>query len=321
MVQQGRAVRGATADGQRRHVLALPFGHGAGRQGCAKGPDALIAAGLCAALDACGGSIETLALPWDQPAHRLAHPNPALKSLALVRAATQAITQRAFEISADSCPVFVGGDHAIAAGTLPAMARRAKALGRPLFVLWLDAHPDFHTLDTTGSGNLHGVPLAYATGQQGFAGYFPALDAPVDPSRLCMLGIRSVDEAESLLLVRSAVTVHWMAAIRSGGVDGLIKPFLERVRRANGLLHVSFDTDCLDPALAPAVGTPVQDGLTLVQAELLMDRLGASGLVSSLDLVEFNPDLDEQGRTARLLVDLIARLFAPAGTGFRVEAA
>jgi arginase family enzyme len=77
MVQHGRAVRGATADGQRRHVLALPFGHGAGRQGCAKGPDALIAAGLCAALDACGGSIETLALPWDQPAHRLAHPNPA----------------------------------------------------------------------------------------------------------------------------------------------------------------------------------------------------------------------------------------------------
>jgi arginase len=136
-----------------------------------------------------------------------------------------------------------------------------------------------------------------------------------------MLGIRSVDEAESLLLVRSAVTVHRMEAIRSGGVDGLIKPFLERVRRANGLLHVSFDADCLDPALAPAVGTPVQDGLTLVQAELLMDRLGASGLVSSLDLVEFNPDLDEQGRTARLLVDLIARLFAPAGTEFRVEAA
>lgn len=321
MVKQGRTDRAMTAGLQRTHVLALPFGHGAGRQGCAMGPDALIAAGLCAALDVCDGSVETLALPCDQPAQGLVHPNPALKSLALVRDTTQAITQRAYGISKEARPVFVGGDHAIAAGTLPAMARRAEKLGRPLFVLWLDAHPDFHTLDTTSSGNLHGVPLAYATGQQGFAGYYPALEHRIDPARLCMLGIRSVDAAEQALLARSSATIHAMEAVKSHGIDTLITPFLEQVRQCDGLLHVSFDVDCLDPALAPAVGTPVQDGLTLCQASRLMDRLGASGLVSSLDLVEFNPDLDEQGRTARVLVDLVARLFAPAQNRVSAQAA
>ncbi len=296
---------------QRLRALALPFWHGAGRQGCAKGPEALMAAGLCAALDARGSEIETFALPPDVSHQQLAHPNPALKSLALVRAVTKVIGERAFEASADTRPVFVGGDHAIAAGTLPAMARRAEVLGRPLFVLWLDAHPDFHTLDTTSSGNLHGVPLAYATGQQGFAGYYPALDCPVDPARVCLLGIRSVDPAESRLLMRSAVRLHTMDTVRTAGIDRLIKPFLQQVRQANGLLHVSFDADCLDPALAPAVGTPVPGGLSLHEARRLMDLLCASGLVSSLDLVEYNPDLDEQGRTARVLVNLVGRLFDP----------
>jgi arginase len=313
--EQGAAVR------QRTHVLALPFGHGAGRQGCAKGPEALFAAGLYAALDAQASCIETLALPCDQPVQRLDHPNPALKALSQVRSATTIISQRAYEISAEARPVFVGGDHAIAAGTLPAMARHAQTLGRPLFVLWLDAHPDFHTLDTTRSGNLHGVPLAYATGQPGFADYYPALDYPIDPANICMLGLRSVDAAERRLLARCAVRMYGMDNVKINGIACLIKPFLDQVRQANGLLHVSFDVDCLDPVIAPAVGTPVPDGLSLDDARKMMDLLSMSGLVSSLDLVEFNPDLDEQGRTAGILVNLLARLFGTSLAALTSQAA
>ena len=306
---------------ERTHVLALPFGHGAGRQGCAKGPEALVAAGLCAALAIPANCFETLPMPVGPMEQTRQHPNKAVKSLELVTSVTQAIGSRAYQISGAARPVFVGGDHAIAAGTLPAMARRAEAQGRPLFVLWLDAHPDFHTLDTTVSGNLHGVPLAYATGQQGFAGYYPDLDLPVDPSRLCLLGIRSVDAAESRLLERSKARVHRMEAVQTEGITALLQPFLEQVRRENGLLHVSFDVDCLDPAIAPAVGTPVADGLSRDEARRLMDLLCRSGLVSSLDLVEFNPDLDEQGRTATLLVELVARLFGTFPAVFGAKAA
>ena len=122
-------------------------------------------------------------------------------------------------------------------------------------MLWLDAHPDFHTLDTSVSGNLHGVPLAYVTGLPGFSGYFPELSGPIDPSRICMLGIRSVDEAEHRALAGAGVTVHGMDAIRTQGIAPLLSAFLARVAAENGLLHVSLDVDFLDPSIAPAVGT------------------------------------------------------------------
>jgi arginase len=173
-------------------------------------------------------------------------------------------------------------------------------------VLWLDAHPDFHTLDTTVSGNLHGVPLAYASGRPGFNGYFPDLPVAVDPARICVMGLRSVDPAERRALNEAGVTVHDMRTIDEHGVAPLLRAFLALVEKANGLLHVSLDVDFLDPA--PAVGTTVPGGATFREAHLVMEMLSDSGLVSSLDLVELNPFLDERGRTATLMVDLTASL-------------
>jgi arginase len=195
-----------------------------------------------------------------------------------------------------------------AAGTVSGVARRAAKRGRPLFVLWLDAHPDFHTLDTTTSGNLHGVPLAYASGQQGFEGYFPDPAAAVPPQRICVLGVRSVDPAERSALNLAGVTVHDMRAIDEHGIARLLRDFLERVAREGGMLHVSLDVDFLDPSIAPAVGTTVPGGATMREAHLVMEMLHDSGLVTSLDLVELNPFLDERGRTATLMVDLTASL-------------
>jgi len=175
-------------------------------------------------------------------------------------------------------------------------------------VLWLDAHPDFHTLDTTASGNLHGVPLAYVSGRPGFAGYFPDLQESVDPTRICTFGVRSVDPAERVALTETGVTVHDMRAIDEHGMQKLLRPFLDRVAAENGMLHVSFDVDFLDPSIAPAVGTTVPGGATFREAHLVMETLHDSRLVTSLDLVELNPFLDERGRTATLMVDLTASL-------------
>jgi arginase len=205
-------------------------------------------------------------------------------------------------------PIFLGGDHSLSAGTLAGIALRAQALGRPLFVLWLDAHPDFHTLDSTESGHLHGTPVAYAVGRPGFEGYFPDLSARVEPTRVCMLGIRSVDPAEREGLRAAGVAVHDMRAIDEHGIAAPLRIFLERVEAEDGLLHVSFDVDFLDPGIAPAVGTTVPGGATFREAHLVMEMLHDSRRVTSLDLVELNPFLDERGRTATLMVDLVASL-------------
>ncbi|WP_269931721.1 arginase [Aminobacter sp. HY435] len=289
-------------------ILGAPVQDGAGRMGCEMGPSALRTAGLGAALLELGHTVTDLGTVEPRPAEVPKHANSALKSLPEIVAWTTAIAEAAYAASDNAMPIFLGGDHSMSAGTLSGVARRAAEQGRPLFVLWLDAHPDFHTLETTASGNLHGVPLAYASGLAGFEGYFPALAATVDPRRVCTLGIRSVDPAERLALTKAGVTVHDMRSIDEHGLAPLLRAFLERVAAENGLLHVSLDVDFLDPAIAPAVGTTVPGGATFREAHLAMEMLHDSGLVSSLDLVELNPFLDERGRTAILMVDLTASL-------------
>jgi arginase len=221
---------------------------------------------------------------------------------------TQAIADAAYEAAAAALPIFMGGDHSLSAGTLTGLARRAKEQGRAFFVLWLDAHTDFHTLESTRTGNLHGVPIAYATGQAGFEGYFPPVQTAVQASNICMMGIRSVDPNERGPLQKAGITVHDMRSIDENGVVPLLDSFLDRVATANGLLHVSLDVDFLDPGIAPGVGTTVPGGATFREAHLIMEILHDRGLVTSVDLAELNPFLDERGKTALLMVDLVASL-------------
>lgn len=289
-------------------ILGIPVQEGAGRKGCAMGPNALRAAGLPRMLRRTGVAFSDLGDVAPAPARNIHHGNLAVKALPEVSAWTAAIAEAAYAASADAMPIFIGGDHSLSAGTLSGLARRAEERQRPLFVLWLDAHADFHTLDTTESGNLHGVPLAYVCGRPGFEGYFPALAPAVDPDRICLMGVRSVDAAELQGLDEAGITVHDMRAIDTHGIAPLTRDFLKRVKDANGLLHVSLDVDFLDPAIAPAVGTAVESGVGRSDAHLVMELLHASGLVASLDLVELNPLLDEEARTARLLVELTASL-------------
>lgn len=289
-------------------VLGAPVQEGAGRLGCDMGPSAFRTAGLVVELRNLGCVVEDGGNIVPASPRELHHPNAAIRALPETVAWTEAIAEAAYRASGEGVPIFIGGDHSLSAGSMTGLARRAAEEGREFFVLWLDSHPDFHTLETTTSGNLHGVPMAYATGLEGFKGYFPDIASPIKAENICMMGIRSVDPAERSALAKAGVTVHDMRAIDENGVAPLLASFLKRVATLNGILHVSFDVDFLDPGIAPGVGTMVPGGATFREAHLIMEMLHDSGLVSSLDLVELNPFLDERGRTALLMVDLASSL-------------
>ncbi|WP_082809881.1 arginase [Labrenzia sp. CP4] len=292
-------------------LVGAPVDEGAGQRGCLMGPDAYRTAGLQETLQELGHSVVDHGNLSPAEVGSLTPPNRILRNYRAYVAWTRALHQKAAELGeGPGFPIYLGGDHAMAAGTVSGQARAAAALGRPLFVLWLDAHSDFHTLDSTASGNLHGTPLAFLCGLPGFDDLLGSpLEHTLKPQNVEILGVRSIDDAERNLLVSHGVGVSDMRRIDEEGIGTLLKPFLERVKAENGLLHVSLDVDFLDPSIAPAVGTTVPGGATFREAHLVMEMLHDSGLVTSLDLVELNPFLDERGKTARLMVELTGSLF------------
>lgn len=275
------------------------------------GPDAYRTANLPSVLKGLGYSVSDLGNITATPetdSERDSTQDTHIFELAQNIAWTKAINrtgQRAFEAGV---PIFLGGDHALSLGSGLAAAQHAKVNERPLFVLWLDAHSDFHTPYTTSSGHLHGTPLAYLTGKAGFEA-FPEVPNPIPENQVCMIGLRSVDERERLALQDSPIYYHDMRFIDEYGIKKPLQDFLTQVSAVNGMLHVSLDVDFLDPRVAPAVGTTIPGGTTMREAHLAMEILQDSGLMTSLDLVELNPFLDERGRTAQVMVDLAASAF------------
>lgn len=292
-------------------LIGAPLDTGSPFAGCAGGPAALRAAGLAQALADQGHDVSDAGDVVPMAMQTISHPNRAIRSLTSSVAWVQSLHQTVINLpDTDAVDLFMGGDHLMAAGTIPPLALRAQQQNRPLFCLWLDAHTDFHSLSSTDTGNLHGTPAAYVCGQPGFSGAFPTLPASLDPARLCMLGIRSVDDAELQWLKPLHTRLIDMNELNRGGVQAAVAPFLAAVRAMNGLLHLSFDVDCLDPAVAPGVGTAVDGGVRLDQARALMTCLAQSQLVSSVDIAELNPTIDPSGHTAKIMVELMSRLFA-----------
>jgi len=288
-------------------LIGAPVDSGQRRAGCLMGPAAYRVAGIGAALKVLGHEVIDYGDASPAPLRDVGSTNPAVHSLAETVAWTEGLSTATEAAMSLGMPIIMGGDHSLALGSVAGVATHALQEQRPLFVLWLDAHSDFHTPRTTESGNLHGTPVAYIAGRGGFDG-FPPFPAPVPPERICLFGIRSVDPAEHAALLEHDIAMNDMRVLDENGVVAPLRAFLDGVRAANGLLHVSLDVDFLDPAIAPAVGTTVPGGATFREAHLVMELLHESGLVTSLDLVELNPFLDERGRTARLMVDLTASL-------------
>ncbi|MFK7762560.1 MAG: arginase [Roseobacter sp.] len=290
-------------------LIGAPVDCGASQAGCLMGPDAFRTAGLQPTLEALGSVVTDRGNLVPVPTSVGEPVNPSIHDLDSIVGWSLALEAAAYDAAkSGQMPIFLGGDHSLSIGSVAGLARFAVETDRPQFVLWLDAHPDMHTLATTKSGNLHGTPVAYFTGHAGFEGFYPALEHPVDPANVCMMGIRSVDPAEKIHLAEAGIEVHDMRAIDEHGVGKLLKAFLDRVNAAGGRLHVSLDVDFLEPGIAPAVGTTVPGGATFREAHLILEMLCDSGLVTSLDMVELNPFLDVRGRTACLMVDLCASL-------------
>ena len=294
-----------TMDSRDIILIGAPVDSGKRRRGCLMGPDAYRVGGLGEALASLGHRVSDRGNLLPDPAE--VPVNPRLWSLAETVGWTVSLARTAEEATAEGMPIFLGGDHALSMGSVAGLAAHASRLGKPLFLLWLDAHSDFHTPESTETGNLHGVSVAYLAGREGFSAFPPMAD-PIPGRNICMIGLRSVDPAEREALAGTDIHLVDMRHIDEYGIRAPLSEFLARVDAADGLLHVSLDVDFLDPTVAPAVGTTSPGGATLREAHLVMEMLCDSGLVASLDLVELNPFLDERGRTAGVMVDLAASL-------------
>jgi arginase len=203
-------------------------------------------------------------------------------------------------------PLTLGGDHSQAIGSVAGAAEYMKSTGEALGVLWFDAHPDMNTPETTPSGNIHGMSLAVLTGRGHpdllkLVGEEPALD----PANVAIFAARDVDPEEANVVKDSGVGIYTMSEIDYRGMRKCLDEAIERVTANTGGIHLSFDLDGVDPAQAPGVGTPVPGGMTLRESHLFCERVCASGKLVSMEMVEINPSLDTENRTAKLAVWLI----------------
>ena len=285
-------------------IIGAPIEICNSKPGSRMGPAALRTAGLARVLQDLGYAVDDAGdLSPDCAAGQ--RDLPAIRAwMTLIAGAVETAFARG------SLPLVAGGDHSLSLGSIDGVLRHCRRTGRPVFVLWLDAHADFNTLETSPSGNVHGMPLAALSGEPGFDSLFEDTERPrLDPRHIDLFGLRSIDAGERALVTRREVKVVDMRTIDEFGVVAPPRRILDRVRAADGHLHVSFDLDFLDPIVTPGVGTTVPGGATFREAHLIMEMLCDSGLVGSLDVVELNPFLDERGRSARVLVELVASLF------------
>lgn len=295
-------------------LVGVPLEWGASTSGTLMGPAALRVAGLARTLAELGFEIADhgdLVAPL--PVAKAAEGTALARSrhTGEVAAWTRLIHDRAYALArTETRPIFLGGDHSLSMGSISGIARHCAEIGQELVVLWIDAHGDFNTPTTSPSGNLHGMSLAFLTGDPDLAPLLGMdLPAVLKPGNIHLVGLRAIDREERARLAHHGLDCVDMREIDEVGMPAILRRLLAGVEGRNVHLHVSLDADALDPGLAPGVGTAVPGGLTYREAHLMMEMLHDSGLVASLDVVELNPFLDERGRSAILLVDLIASLF------------
>ena len=307
----------ATAAGLTRQDIAflgVELELGAATRGAGMGPAALRTAGLFRALGELGHRVHDLGTLHAAPALPVAmEPRLAARCRHLNEVAgwTAAVHDRAFAMAGEpGVPVFLGGDHSISMGAVSGVARRRAEAGQEVAVLWLDAHADYNTPETSPSGNLHGMALAFLAGEPTLR---PLLGTrplhPLRPENIHVFGARSIDAPERARIRADGLDCVDMRQIDERGVCALLAERIARWRARGVHLHVSLDVDFLDPAVAPGTGTVVPGGATYREAHLVMEMLADSGLLGSLDVVELNPFLDERGRTAVVVAELVASLF------------
>lgn len=296
-----------TVDARTITVIGVPLDLGAGRRGVDMGPSALRIAELGPRVAALGHAVTDKG-DLRHPAPETRRPGSPHKKYIreIARVCRTLYRAAATALAAGETPVVLGGDHSLAVGSVAATAAAARRKRRPLGLLWVDAHADMNTPGTTTSGNVHGMPLAALLGPE------PAELAAIGertpdvrPNRVALVGIRSLDPPEKQRVRASGVHVFTMSDIDREGLATVTRRALSAILRGGANLHVSFDLDVCDPAIAPGVGTPVRGGLNYREAHMLMEMVADTGRLRALDLVEINPILDTHNRTAELGVELV----------------
>src|SRR5512145_817495 len=288
------------------HVIGVSLDLGGNRRGVDMGPSAFRIAGL-------GERLAALGVPVVD-AGDLVAPIPEVKAVGdprkkyireIARVCERLYKTSLSALERGALPLVLGGDHSLAAGSVAATAEFVRRDNKPLGLIWVDAHGDMNTPDSSSSGNVHGMPLASLLGPEpAELSRIGGVSPKILPEHTVLIGIRNLDEREKEIVRASRVHVFTMKDIDRGGIAAIVEQAIAIAGKNTGGLHVSFDLDVCDPAIAPGVGTPVKGGLDYREAHMVMEMIADSGLLRALDLVEVNPILDDRNTTAILGVEL-----------------
>ncbi len=299
-------------DGKEKtvNIIGFPMDLGAGRRGVDMGPSALRIAGIKEKLEKLGYKVTDSGDIFIQIMERQKISNPKLKYLAEILKTTATLAGKVEKVlEKGQFPLCIGGDHSMALGSIAGISSYCRKKGLKFGVIWIDAHADMNTDETTPSGNIHGMPLAAALGLGydklvNLCGFSPK----VQPENCALIGIRSIDQREKLNIKKVNPSVYTMTDIDKLGIHRVISRVLNQFRENVDHIHVSFDLDSVDPSVAPGVGTPVQGGLTYRETHLLMESISECGCISSLGVAEVNPILDTKNKSAVFAAEVVASI-------------
>jgi arginase len=305
------ATASPNVSGKKIRVIGVPLDLGQSRRGVDMGPSAVRVAGLEARLEALGFVVEdagniAVAIPEQK---KEGHPRAKyLKEITATCTKHAELVLKTLE--AGKTPVVLGGDHSVAAGTVAGVAEFFRKQNQKLGLLWIDAHTDINTPESSPSGNVHGMPLAAIMGLgppelANILGFSPK----IAPENCVLVGVRDIDAAEKENVRRAGIEVYTMRDIDERGMRAVMEDALRAAGRGTAGYHVSLDMDWVDPEDAPGVGTPVRGGATYREAHLAMEIIADHGRLTGFEIVEVNPVIDEHNRTAELAVELTLSVF------------
>jgi arginase len=288
-------------------ILGAPLDLGAGRRGVDMGPSALRLAGLNARLASLGYELEDLGnVSVAQQESTPSGPENAKYLPQIAKTCTKLAEMVENVLATGNFPLVLGGDHSVAAGTVSGVSHLFRKRGQKIGLIWIDAHADMNTPESSPSGNVHGMPLACCVGRgprelTDIFGYAPK----VEGTNVVLVGIRDVDRREREIIRESGVTTFTMRDIDERGLPNVMQQAIAVANNGTSGFHLSLDMDVVDPDEAPGVGTPVRGGMTYREAHLAMETICDCSQMVSMEVVEVNPVLDEANRTALLAVELV----------------